>query len=71
MWLIRFIMLLAIMWYMVARDICSRLNYKTINDGSQILCRNSGVQGRFGPLSAHALEGYSSQLVCEWLISDF
>ena len=63
MWLIRFIILLAIVWYMVARDICSRLSYKTVNDGSKILCRNSK--------SEHALEGYSSQLICQWLISDF
>ena len=33
MWLIRFIILLAIMWYMVAWDICGRfMKYKTIND---------------------------------------
>ena len=33
MWLIIYIILFAIMWYMVARDICNRFTkYKIIND---------------------------------------
>ena len=43
MWLIRFIILLAIMWYMVARDICSLfVKYEIMNDE---VCRNLAVRG--------------------------